>query len=122
MLRNLLGAAAITAIACAFVPAHAAKVGVGCSGEKLARAEGAVETMVDGPSKSVAEREMAQAQDALLSGTMRGCAMHLSRAMHAGALAQVPEPGMMVPPSPAGTMGQAPSQPQWGWQPIQSAQ
>ena len=74
MLRKLLGAAAMAATAFAFVPAHAAhvhhavRVGVGCSGDNFAKAEGGVETMADSPAKFMAEREIAQAQDAMLSG------------------------------------------------------
>ena len=85
MLKKLLGAAAMAVSAYAFVPAHAAHVVMGCSGENQAKVESAVEAMADGPAKFTAEREIAQAQDALLNGQMRGCAMHLSRAMHAGA-------------------------------------
>src|SRR5438477_13081572 len=62
--KKLLGAAAVAAIAYAFVPAHAAKVGIGCSGESLAKAEGPAETMPDGPAKFTAQREIAAAQDA----------------------------------------------------------
>ncbi|WP_198026513.1 hypothetical protein [Bradyrhizobium sp. ARR65] len=130
VVKNLLAAAAVAATVYAFVPVHAAKVGVGCTGENLARAEGAVETMADSPSKSIAEREVAAAQDAMLTGRMSGCALHLARAMHAGAMAQAPRPGMPGQPSytntiaqpSAETMPQAPSQPQWGWKPLQSAQ
>ena len=43
-------------------------VGVGCSGDNFAKAEGGVETMADSPAKFMAEREIAQAQDAMLSG------------------------------------------------------
>jgi hypothetical protein len=134
MVKKLLGTAAIAAVAYAFVPAHAAKVGVGCSGENLAKTESTVETMVDGPGKFTAEREIAQAQDAMLNGKMSGCAMHLSRAMHAetaqapyqapdtGALAQAPYQGRYsMAQAPAETTYQAPSQPQWGWKPIESA-
>src|SRR5215471_4737669 len=98
MLKKLLSAAAMAASAAAFAPAYAAHVhtahlnaaraGVGCSGENLARTQGAVETMVDGPGKLMAEREIGQAQDAMINGKMSGCAMHLSRAMRAGSLTQ----------------------------------
>ena len=63
MIKKLLGAVAVAAIACAFVPAQAARVGVGCSGENLGKTEGAVEGMADGPAKGMAQREIAQAQD-----------------------------------------------------------
>src|SRR6185312_16462179 len=103
MLRKLLGAAAMAATAYAFVPAHAAhvhhaaRVGVGCSGDNFAKAEGGVETMADGPAKFMAEREIAQAQDAMLGGQMSGCAMHLSRALDAENVAHVPYPETMAP-------------------------
>ena len=130
MLRKLLGAAVMAATAYAFVPAYAAhvhhsQVGVGCSSENLAKAEGGVETMADGPGKFTAEREIAQAQDAMLSGKMSGCAMHLSRAMRAE-MAQAPSPGTMAPAPFANPVAQTPaqptqqtgSQPQWGWEPL----
>lgn len=125
MLRKLLGAAAMAAAAYSFVPAyaahhHAARIGVGCSGDTFAKAEGEVETMADGPGKFTAEREIAAAQDAMLSGKMGGCAMHLSQALRAESGAQAP--GMMFatptmqPPAEA-----TPSQPQGNWQPLKGA-
>ena len=135
MLRKLLGAAAMAATAYAFVPAHAAhvhhaaRVGVGCSGDNFAKAEGGVETMADGPTKFMAEREIAQAQDAMLSGNMSGCSMHLSRALRAESVAQTPYPGTMglapfaspAAQAPALTTQGAPPQPQFNWTPLQGA-
>ena len=66
------------------VPASAAHM-AGCSGENLAKTESMIETMADGEGKNVAQKEIAQAQDALLSGKMGACAAHLRKAMHAGA-------------------------------------
>ena len=43
-----------------------------------------IETMADGPGKMMAQKEVAQAQDAMLSGKMGACAMHLTKAMHSG--------------------------------------
>ena len=112
MLRKLLGAAAMAATAYAFVPAYAAHVhnhvGVGCSSENLAKAEGGAETMADGPGKFAAEREIAQAQDAMLSGKMSGCAMHLSRAMRSE-MAQAPSLGAPAPF--ANPVAQTPAEP-----------
>ena len=134
MLRKLLGAAAMAATAYAFAPAYAAHVqhvhvGVGCSSENLAKAEGGVETMADGPAKFVAEKEIAQAQDAMLSGNMSGCAMHLSQALRDESVAQAPYPGTMAPApfastaaqAPAETMQGAPQQPQFNWAPMKGA-
>jgi hypothetical protein len=135
MLKRLLSAAAMAASACAFVPAHAAhvhaaRVGVGCSGDNLARTEGAVETMADGPGKFMAEREIAEAQSEMRGGRMRGCAMHLSRAMHSGSMTQAPYAqgpyiqgpyGNTMGQAPGGTTLQTPPQPQPGWKPIQPA-
>jgi hypothetical protein len=127
MLKKLLGAAAMAAVACAFaVPAHAghvhhaAHVGVGCSGDNFAKAEGGVETMADGPAKFMAEREIAQAQDAMLGGKMSGCAMHLGRALDAENVAHVPYPETMAP-APFATTQEAPAQPQWNWTPLKGA-
>jgi hypothetical protein len=121
MLKKLLGAAAMAASVYAFVPAHAAHIGIGCSGEDLARTEGAVETMADGPGKFMAQREVAEAQDAMLNGKMSGCAMHPSRAMQAGSLTQAPYASALAQ-APAETTQQAPSRPQPGWKPLQAAQ
>jgi hypothetical protein len=83
MLNKLLGAAVIAAVAYAVVPATAAKM-AGCSGENLAKTESMIDTMADGEGKITAQKEVAQAQDAMLGGKMGACAMHLSKAMHAG--------------------------------------
>ena len=83
MLNKLLGAAAMAAVAYAVVPASAAKM-AGCSGENLSKTESMIETMADGPGKMMAQKEVAQAQDAMLSGKMGACAMHLTKAMHSG--------------------------------------
>ena len=89
MINKLLGAAAMAAIVYGTVPASAANV-VGCSGANQTKAESTVEAMADGPAKFGARREIAAAQDAMIKGNMRGCAMHLSRAMNSGSLAQAP--------------------------------
>jgi hypothetical protein len=122
MINKLLGAAAMAAMIYPTVPASAANV-AGCSGGNLEKTESAVELMADGTGKIVAQREIAQAQDAMLSGKMGVCAMHLSRAMHAGSMTQAPYAGTMAqaPAAPAGTTSQAPNQSQWNWKPIQPA-
>jgi hypothetical protein len=85
MLNKLLGAVAMAAVAYAVVPANAAKMGgVGCSGPNLAKTESMIDTMADGEGKIMAQKEIALAQDAMLSGKMGACGMHLSKAMHAG--------------------------------------
>ena len=84
MFNKLLAAAAMAAIAYAVVPANAARVSAGCSGENLAKTESMVEAMADGDSKFTAQKEIALAQDSMLSGKMGACGMHLSKAMHAG--------------------------------------
>jgi hypothetical protein len=84
MINKLLGAAAMAAVAFTVVPASAAKMG-GCSGDNLSKTESSIEAMADGEGKIVAQKEIAQAQDALLSGKMGACAAHLNKAMHAGA-------------------------------------
>ena len=84
MLHKLLAAAAMAAIAYAVVPANAAKPSAGCSGPNLTQTETMVEAMADGEGKFAAQKEIAMAQDAMLSGKMGACGMHLSKAMHAG--------------------------------------
>ena len=99
MLKKLLGAAAMAAVAFAVVPASAAKM-AGCSGENLEKTESSTEAMADGVGKIAAQKEVAQAQEALLGGKIGACAMHLSRAMHAGTMNQA---------SYGGAMNQAPA-------------
>ena len=83
MLNKLLAATAVAAIAFATGPANAAKVQAGCSGDNLAKAESMIETMADGEGKMAAQKEIAAAQDAMLTGKMGVCASHLSKAMQA---------------------------------------
>ena len=85
MIKKLLGAAAMAAIAYSVVPAQAAKMsGGGCSGANLAKTETMIENMADGESKLTAQKEISAAQDAMLGGKMGACGMHLSKAVHAG--------------------------------------
>ena len=70
----------MAAVALAIVPASAAKMG-GCSADNLSKTE----SMADGQGKIVAQKEVALAQDAMLSGKMGACAAHLNKAMQAGA-------------------------------------
>ena len=80
MLKKLLGAAAVAAVALAVAPAQAAHLGVGCNGAGFAKTETAIETMADGESKWAAQKEIAAAQDAMLNNK-GGCAVHLNKAM-----------------------------------------
>jgi hypothetical protein len=82
MINKLLGAAAMAAVICSTMPVSAANMG-GCSGGNLAKVESAVEAMADGEGKMMAQKEVAQAQDALLNGKMGACAAHLNKAVHA---------------------------------------
>ena len=83
MMKKLLGAAAVAGMVGAMVPAQAAKVSAGCSGANLEKTETAIEAMADGDAKYAAEKEVALAQEALLSGKMGVCGQHLSKAMQA---------------------------------------
>lgn len=85
MNSKLLGAALITAAVVAVGPAQAAKMhGAGCSGANLEKTETAIEGMADGDARYTAQREIAAAQDALLSGKMAAFSVHLTKAMQAG--------------------------------------
>jgi hypothetical protein len=83
MIKKLLGAAAMVAVAYAVVPASAAKM-AGCSGENMMKTESMIDTMADGEGKITAQKEIALAQTAMLDGKMGACSMHLSKAMHLG--------------------------------------
>jgi hypothetical protein len=82
-MSNKFGAAAMAALILAVAPASAAKMG-GCSGENLTKTESMIEAMADGEGKMAAQKEIAQAQDAMLNGKMGVCAAHLNKAMHVG--------------------------------------
>jgi hypothetical protein len=84
MLNRLLAATAIAAMAYAVSPADAARVKAGCSGDNLSKTESMIENMADGEGKIAAQKEIAAAQDAMLSGKIGACASHLSKAMHVG--------------------------------------
>ena len=82
MIKKLLGAAAMAAVAAyTVVPASAAKM-AGCSGENMMKTESRIDAMADGEGKITAQKEIALAQTAMLDGKMGACGMHLSKAMH----------------------------------------
>jgi hypothetical protein len=85
MLNKLFAATAIAALAYAVSPADAARVKATCSGDNLGKTETMIESMADGEGKIAAQKEIAAAQDALLSGKAGVCAVHLSKAMQASA-------------------------------------
>jgi hypothetical protein len=85
MMKKLIGAAAVAAIVLAVAPASAARMHSGCTSANLEKTETMVEGMSDADAnKSMAYKEITDAQGAMLSGKMGACAMHLSKAMHAG--------------------------------------
>jgi hypothetical protein len=86
MLNKLIAATAVAVMAYAVSPADAARVKAGCSGDNLSKTETMVETMADGEGKIAAQKEIAAAQDAMLSGKAGLCAAHLSKAMHVGTM------------------------------------
>jgi hypothetical protein len=83
MINKLLGVAAMAAMIYSTVPASAAHL-AGCNGENLAKTESAIEVMADGEGKTMAQKEVALAQTAMLDGKMGACGVHLNKAMHAG--------------------------------------
>lgn len=86
MMKKLLGAAAMAAVVLAIAPASAARMArvEGCSGPNLMKTETAVEAMADGDTKWAAYKEVTAANTALLDGKMNVCAVHLTKALHAG--------------------------------------
>ncbi|WP_249147550.1 hypothetical protein [Bradyrhizobium jicamae] len=84
MIKTLIGAATMVAVAYAVAPAQAAHMGgTGCSGANMTKTETAVEAMADNDVKFGAEKEISLAQDAMLNGKMGACGMHLGKAAHA---------------------------------------
>ena len=73
----------MAAVILAVVPASAAKMMGGCSGDNMMKTENMVEAMADGPSKDMGRKEIMDAQTAMLDGKMGVCGMHISKAMHA---------------------------------------
>ena len=82
--KLVLPAAALAAIAFATSPASAAKMrAVGCSNDSIAKAEATVDAMPDtDANKQTGFKEMTDANEALVSGKMGECAMHLNKVMH----------------------------------------
>jgi hypothetical protein len=83
MLKKLLGATAVAAVAFAVVPAQAAKMGGGCSSANLEKTETTLEAMPDGEAKFTAQKEVAAAQEAMLANKWGACSAHLLKAIHA---------------------------------------
>jgi hypothetical protein len=82
--KLVLPAAAIAAITFAAAPAPAAKMhAAGCGGDSIAKAEATVDALPDTDSnKQRGYKEMTDANEALVSGKMGECAMHLNKVMH----------------------------------------
>jgi hypothetical protein len=80
----VLPAAAIAAIAFTAVPASAAKMrAAGCSSDSIAKAEATVDAMPDtDANKQMGFKEMTDANEALVSGKMGECAVHLNKVLH----------------------------------------
>jgi hypothetical protein len=81
---SLLAVASLAVIAFAATPASAAKMkAVGCSSDAIAKAEAMVDGMPDtDTNKQTGYKEMTDANEALVSGKMGECAMHLNKVMH----------------------------------------
>ena len=54
----------------------------------MTKTESAIDAMADGPERVMGQKEIALAQTAMLDGKIGACAMHLSKAMHVGAMNQ----------------------------------
>jgi len=80
---SLLVVASLAAIAFAATPASAKMRAVGCSSDAIAKAEAMVDGMPDtDTSKQMGYKEMTDANEALVSGKMGECAVHLNKVMH----------------------------------------
>jgi hypothetical protein len=80
MTKALTTSIVLVALAFAIAPASAAKLG--CSGPTMGKTEDAVTAMPDGEGKDAGNRELALAQEAMLSGKMGECAAHVTKAMN----------------------------------------
>ncbi|MCA1397673.1 hypothetical protein [Bradyrhizobium sp. BRP56] len=86
MIKTLIAAVTVAAVAYAFAPAQAAHrhhAGLGCSSANLGKTEAAVEAMADNEVKFAAEKEVSLAQDAMLNNKWGACGAHLSKAAEA---------------------------------------
>lgn len=82
--KNLLGAAFLSAVVLAAAPASAASM-TGCGGDHMMKVNDYVSGLPDAaPNKWVATKELALANTALSESKPGECAVHLSRAEHAG--------------------------------------
>jgi hypothetical protein len=81
---NLIAAAAIAALALASSPSNAAMMG--CSGANMMKANNSLTAAADGPNKMMAYKEISMAQGDMLKGNMRGCTMHMNKAMKMGTM------------------------------------
>ena len=82
--KNLLGVALLSAVALSAAPASAASL-MGCGGDHMMKVNDYVSALPDAaPNKWAATRELALASTALSESKPGECAMHLSRAEHAG--------------------------------------
>jgi hypothetical protein len=79
---NLIAAAAIGILAMASTPSNAAMMG--CSGDNMMKANNSLAAVADGPNKMMAYKEISMAQSDMLKGNMRGCTMHMNKAMKMG--------------------------------------
>jgi hypothetical protein len=85
--KNLFGAVALSALIFSFsaAPASAANKMIGCGGDHIAKVNDYVSGLPDSaPNKWVAVKEIALANTALSASKSGECAVHLSRAEHAG--------------------------------------
>jgi hypothetical protein len=84
MTKTIIGVLALGAIAVAS-PASAAKEKMmSCNAADLAKVNGMMPGMVEGPNKTMMYKEMAATNTAMSKGDMKGCATHLNMAAKAG--------------------------------------
>jgi hypothetical protein len=79
---NLIAAAAIATLALGAMPASAAMMG--CSGDNMMKTNNSLAAVADGPNKMMAYKEISMAHGDMLKGNMRGCTMHMNKAMKMG--------------------------------------
>ena len=83
MIKTTLTAVALCTLAMA---SAASAASIGCSGPNLTKAETMVEQMPYSPERWTAYQEIASAQEDLLAGKMRGCAVHVGHVLKMGTM------------------------------------
>ncbi len=82
MFKGILGIIAVSALL-SLAPASAAKM-MKCNSANMMKANEAMDKMPDGEKKSMGMQEMTMAKEMMDKKDMKGCKMHMNKAMKMG--------------------------------------